>query len=50
MSKETYNNLVVIMNILLIFAFVGLAIHSFYRHNDVVEGTLYTFAAVGFTG
>lgn len=50
MSKEVFNNLVIIINILLMFAFVGLAIHTFHSHADIVEGTMYTIAAVSFTG
>lgn len=50
MSKEVFNNLVIIINILLMFAFVGLAIHTFHSYADIVEGAMYTLAAIGFTG
>lgn len=50
MSKELFNNLVIIVNIILMSAFVGLAIHTFHSHADIIEGAMYTLAAVGFTG
>lgn len=51
MSKEVFNNLVIIVNMLLMFAFVGLAIHTFHSHPDeIIEGAMYTLAAVSFTG
>lgn len=49
MSKEVYNNLLTIVDMLLVFAFVGLAIHTFHSHADIVEGAMYAIAAVGFT-
>lgn len=49
MSKELYNNLLVIVNMILMFASVGLAIHTFNSHNDIVEGILYVLIAIGFT-
>ena len=49
MSKELFNNLVTIVNMLLMFAFTGLAIHNFHSHGDIVEGSMFILAAVGFT-
>ena len=40
--------LALIMNLVLMFAFVGLAIHSLRRHSDTIEATLYVMAAIGF--
>lgn len=48
MNDETKNNIIVIMNLVLMFAFVGLAIHSLRRRSDAIEATLYAMAAIGF--
>jgi hypothetical protein len=49
-SKEVYNNLIVIVNIIFVLVWVGMAIHMFHSHpEDIVEGVLFTIAAIGQT-
>jgi len=49
-SKEVYNNLIVIINIIFVLVWAGLAIHMFHSHpEDIVEGVLFTIAAIGQT-
>lgn len=49
MSREVYNNLIVIVNIVLMFAYTGLAVHAFHSHADVVEGSMFIVLTLGHT-
>lgn len=46
MNKELYNNLIVIVNITLMFAFIGLSIHAFHSYLDTIAGILFLLGGI----